>query len=145
MKSKLLLVFSAVMALVIVVGCSNGSRTTAPANEFNLPSDHNGLNRFDNATPPVIQSGDGGFPISEIGRYYVGKESCEFVQLKDEFYELSFETHTPRQLQNGDMVLVKGLLFHRPGERCRLASTIIVESCRVLANSEVHPNDQDGF
>jgi hypothetical protein len=156
MKSNLVLVIGAIMALIIAVGCSNDSRTTAPAgvdNSFNLPNGDS-VNRFSDELALSRPQPIGGDPvISKIGFYHITARGCQSIQIKndseiqpEEYIELTFNTPERLDIESGSLVLVKGEYHRYPGNFCMLPTSIQVEVIQTLAESTSDPVEQpSGF
>jgi hypothetical protein len=137
MNSRALLVLGAILALVIAVGCSNGSRSTSPngtLSTFNLSNDAS-VNRFD-TTEPVVTSDDARIPwVTLRGSYSIDESGCQTLSLKErELVELSFEVSTPIQIQDGAYVEIRGFYAATPGYICNLANLFMVTQYTVLGN-----------
>ncbi len=137
MKSKLVLVFGVILALTIAVGCSTDSRTTAPnttSDSFSLPND-NSVSRFssESAVDTPIPA-EGGYTVTKIGVYHATARGCQTIRVmgnygteSDEYIELTFAQVTPKDVDNGAVILVKGTYRPFPGGFCMLPSSILVE------------------
>jgi hypothetical protein len=140
MKARTLIVLGAILAMGIIVGCSNSSRTTAPidtAQAFNLPNGAD-INRFDtDQATPTIQSVNPPEWAEVIGIYAHDKYGCHSLQLdKITFIELNFVRSIPANLTNGTEIKVKGSYSSLPGGRCQYSRTYNVESFQVVRHSD---------
>jgi hypothetical protein len=129
MKAKSLLVIGAILALVIAVGCSNTSRTTAPVNtteSFNMPNSGD-INRFDNdQSTPVIQGNNPDWSTL-TGVFNRDKNGCISLRVEKETYiELAFVRSVPADTPNGAKVKVKGYYNMLPGGHCQLQKSFSV-------------------
>jgi hypothetical protein len=141
MKSKLLLITGAIIALAIAVGCSNDSRTTAPAsvdNTFNLPNDA-AISRFSAEQTFSGPEPAGGHMVSKVGIYHITARGCQSITVRNDmefepekFIELTFSPVPTLNIPDGSLILVKGEYHPYPGGFCMLPSSIEVEEIYIL-------------
>jgi hypothetical protein len=141
MKAKGLIVLSAILMMVIAIGCSN-SRTTAPINandQFAISGDANN-GRFDNSDPSVpVVAGGNPIWITLRGNIAYQGTQCVTIKLPDETYlELNIKTNTPIRIPNGSAVLVIGNYTMTPGGRCEIYKTFDVSSIKLIGENANH-------
>jgi hypothetical protein len=150
MNSKTLLVIGAILALVMAIGCSNNSRTTAPAgvdNTLTLPND-DAASRFNSEQTQGVPDPSSLPIITKVGIYNRTERGCQTLRIvngadlaDDEYIELTFSPETPKDLEIGSLLLVKGNYHQYPGGYCMLPTSIEVQSVYVLSASHSDPGD----
>jgi hypothetical protein len=132
MKAKTLLVIAAALAAIVVIGCSNNSRTTAPANNetFTLPDNlSEGAIRFEPETAANVAQGSNPRIVTIQGKYLRDYTGCTCVETAwKEYTELTFRNGPPASIPNGASVVVRGEYVSVPGTRCGLEKHLLVVS-----------------
>jgi hypothetical protein len=143
MKAKGLLTAGAILLMVIAIGCSNGSRTTAPVNStdiFTLPNGTD-ISRIENggSSVPTIESTKPTW-VAVRGIYSFDQFGCVSLQLnKYDYIELSFIVNSPIDIANGTPVEIRGNYSLIPGTRCQLPKRFIVTSITALTDNHTPP------
>ncbi len=136
MKAKTLLVVVAALAALLVIGCSNSSRTTAPSNNetFTLPDNSTGdAVRFEAETPANFATGSNPRIVVIEGKYFKDYTGCVCVMTgHKEFTELSFRNGPPATIPTGAQVRVRGESASVPATRCDLEKHLLVISIEIV-------------
>jgi hypothetical protein len=144
MKAKGLIVISAIVMMVIAVGCSN-SRTTAPVvsnDQLTISSDANN-GRFDNSEPnvPIVADYKPIWVFLRGNIIYQGTRCISLQIQKNEYIELSFAVNSPQRLPQGTEVRVMGNYAVTGDMHCDLNKLFRVEVLTVIGQGDNHTDN----
>jgi len=144
MKAKGLIVISAIVMMVIAVGCSN-SRTTAPVvsnDQLTISSDANN-GRFDNSEPnvPIVADHKPIWVFLRGNIIYQGTKCTSLKLPNNEYLELNFVVNSPERLPQGTEVRVMGNYAVTGDMHCDLNKLFRVEALTVIGQGDNHTDN----
>jgi hypothetical protein len=138
MKAKGLIVISAIVMMVIAVGCSN-SRTTAPVasnDQFTISSDANN-GRFDNSDPnvPIVADIKPIWTILHGNIIYHGTNCISLKMPNNLYIELSFPYNSPQRLPQGTEIQVTGSFAITGYSHCQTLKVFNVTALTIVGDN----------